>query len=121
MVVVRRLPVLPLLALVLAAAPPASQDMMDPTSLRPPTSRAARAKLKAAAALAEEKWPAAVALLQPLLDAEKDVMVPEAGTSAGARRWVSAAAEAQRLLANLPRGPRGVPGHPRQGRRRLRL
>jgi outer membrane protein assembly factor BamB len=104
MVTLRRLVFLPLLALLLGAAPPAAQDRPDPDALRPSVSRAAQAKLAAAkGAIRKEDWPTAVRLLQPLLDSSSDALVRGPAEAGGqGRRWISAGAAAQRLLANLP-------------------
>jgi outer membrane protein assembly factor BamB len=79
----------------------------DPVTL--PLDRSAKRKLATVRDyVQEESWPEAIRLIQAILDAPEDGFLPRSalakrpGDPSAGPRWISARAEAERLLAELP-------------------
>jgi outer membrane protein assembly factor BamB len=71
-----------------------------------PIDRLARRKIEAAEDyVTAKKWPEVIRIVQPLLDSNEDVLLPDPRQKDEATkgtRWVSLRSEADRLLGNLP-------------------
>ena len=93
---------------------PGNGDSIKPTDpVTLPIDRSARKKLVTARDyVKEESWSEAVRLIQAILDAPEDGFLPRSTTAKAAGdkksgpRWVSARAEAERMLVELP--PNGL-------------
>ena len=92
---------------VLPAREISAEDAADPFGLL--SDKGAGQKLAAAAEYAQEKdWKNALRLLQFVLDGKPDTLTRIAGQSGRPDRYVSACAEAERMLATLPAAGREV-------------
>jgi outer membrane protein assembly factor BamB len=92
--------------------PADKKDDKEAKAVKPltlPGDKVAASQLAAAEGfIAAEDWALATQLLQPLLDSERDTLLPPGGNDGEPGTWASPRAEALRLLAGLPRQGRAA-------------